>query len=280
MIFRAGNAASVVFPQGRMHFKRLIISIIFVPVLYLYIMYLPPEYFLLLLTFFATIGLAEFHTMCKIKGLMKYSGILWGAVLMFVFFAAEGRFLNILLLAVLTTTGLRLFIKRDARSSISDSSTSVLGLLYVPGLLTFQISLMKAEPAWIILLYASVWAADSMAYYVGKGIGKRKLYEEMSPNKTVAGAVGSVIGGILGAGLIKAVLMQQITIQQAVLIGAAVGSATVIGDLVESMFKRDAGVKDSGNLLPGHGGILDKLDGVTFAGPVLYWSCLGLKLIS
>jgi phosphatidate cytidylyltransferase len=118
-----------------------------------------------------------------------------------------------------------------------------------------------------------------MAYYVGKGIGKRKLYPEISPNKTVAGAVGSLIGGVVGAALIKATLLNHISPLQTGIIGGAVGFSTVIGDLVESMFKRDAGVKDSSHIVPGHGGVLDKLDGVTFAGPVFYWVCLALGLV-
>jgi phosphatidate cytidylyltransferase len=174
---------------------------------------------------------------------------------------------------------LRLFLKRDPSGSISAVSVAVFGLLYVPALMTFQISLVKAGPAWIVFLYTSVWAADSAAFFVGKGIGKRKLYPEISPNKTVEGAAGSLLGGIAGAVLIKATLLGELTFPQAVIIGLAVGLSTMVGDLVESMFKRDAGVKDSSHLVPGHGGVLDKLDGVTFAGPVFYWTCLALGLI-
>jgi phosphatidate cytidylyltransferase len=118
-----------------------------------------------------------------------------------------------------------------------------------------------------------------MAYYIGKGIGKRKLYREVSPNKTVAGAAGSLIGGITGALILRALIVPQITASAALFIGATIGIISVIGDLIESMFKRDAGVKDSGIIIPGHGGILDKIDGSLFAGPVLYWvlTALGIK---
>jgi phosphatidate cytidylyltransferase len=263
-----------------MHLKRLVIAGILLPLLYGYVMYLPPEYFLFLIMFFTVVGLAEFYALCKLKGVLLYAGLLWGASLLVSFYFAPGLFLQGLLLAALTTMALRLFLKRDASGSLSAASTAVFGLVYVPGLMTFQLSLDKAGPAWIILLYASVWAADSAAFYVGKGIGKRKLYPEISPNKTVAGAAGSLLGGIIGTVVIKVTLLGQISILQSAIIGLAVGLSTMIGDLAESMFKRDAGVKDSSHLIPGHGGVLDKLDGVTFAGPVLYWVCLSFGLIS
>lgn len=262
-----------------MHIKRLVIALILLPVLYIYVMYLPPKYFLFLMTFLSTIGLAEFYAMCRIKGLFLYSGLFWGAVLLFVSFNSPHLFLDVLLCAALATMALRLFLKPDPAGSISVASAAVFGLIYIPGLLTFQMKLVKTGPAWIVLLYASVWAADSMAFYVGKSIGKRKLYPEISPNKTVEGAAGSLLGGIIGALLIKMTLLSQISLLHTVLIGLAIGSSTIIGDLVESMFKRDAGVKDSSHILPGHGGVLDKLDGVTFAGPVFYWVCLGLGLV-
>ena len=262
-----------------MHRKRLLIALLSVPLLYGYVMYLPPQYFLFLMTFFSTVGLAEFYAMSRVTGIIRYAGLFWGAALPIVFFTLPDFFLPALLIAVLATMTLRLFIRRDPAGSLAVVSAVILGLVYIPGLITFQLSLVKAGPPWIVLLYASVWAADSMAFYVGKSIGKRKLYPEISPNKTVAGAAGSLLGGIVGAALIKVTLLVQISLLQMVIIGLAIGLSTMIGDLVESMFKRDAGVKDSSHIVPGHGGVLDKLDGVLFAGPVFYWVCLGLGLI-
>jgi len=93
----------------------------------------------------------------------------------------------------------------------------------------------------------------------------------MSPNKPVAGAVGSVAGGAVGALMLKVLIVPQFTLPLAAFIGCLIGIISIAGDLVESMFKRDAGVKDSGVIIPGHGGILDKIDGTLFAGPLLYW---------
>ncbi|MBI5641769.1 MAG: phosphatidate cytidylyltransferase [Nitrospirae bacterium] len=262
-----------------MHLKRLVVALLIVPPFYLAIMYLPAEFFFFLLSFFSTLALFEFYTMFRLDNMMKYSGIIAGAALLAVFFLAPWLFSHALLLSVLTIMSLRLFLKKDPASSLSAVSTAVIGLLYIPGLLSFQMNLYKAAPAWIILLYASVWASDSMAYYIGKGFGKRKLYEAISPNKTVAGAFGSVGGGMLGIILVKTALLPHISLAHAVLIGAVVGVTTIVGDLVESMFKRDAGVKDSSGIIPGHGGVLDKLDGVTFAGPAFYWVCVALGLL-
>jgi phosphatidate cytidylyltransferase len=125
---------------------------------------------------------------------------------------------------------------------------------------------------YIFLLYSSVWTADSMAYYTGTYIGKNKLFPAVSPNKTIEGAFGSIIGGVLGAVIIKVVFnIPDLTLAGSAVIGAILGIATLIGDLIESMFKRDADVKDSGNMIPGHGGILDKIDGLLIAGPALYF---------
>ncbi|MBS1233330.1 MAG: phosphatidate cytidylyltransferase, partial [Nitrospirae bacterium] len=115
------------------------------------------------------------------------------------------------------------------------------------------------------------------AYYIGKSIGKRRLYREVSPNKTVAGAGGSVIGGMVGALLLRMLIVPQLGLLPTLFIGVMVGIISIIGDLVESMFKRDAGVKDSGAIIPGHGGILDKIDGALFAGPFLYWILKGIQ---
>ena len=101
----------------------------------------------------------------------------------------------------------------------------------------------------------------------------------MSPNKTVEGAVGSFLGGLIGVLLIKFTMLAGMPLSTAIILGLVVSLMTIIGDLVESMFKRDAGVKDSSSLVPGHGGFLDKIDSVTFAGPAFYWTCLLLNVI-
>lgn len=262
-----------------MHLKRLIVALVLVPVLYLYTMYLPPQYYLFLITAVSTVALVEFYAIAFVDGLLKYSGLFFGAVLLTMHFFARELFSEALFIAVLTMLTLRLFLKREAAGSVREATAAIFGLLYIPGLLSFQLDIIKAGAPLLVMLYAAVWGSDSMALYIGKSIGKRKLYVEMSPNKTVEGAVGSFIGGLIGVLLIKFTMLAAMPLSSAIILGLVVSLTTILGDLVESMFKRDAGVKDSSSIVPGHGGFLDKIDSVSFAGPAFYWSCLLLNVI-
>lgn len=258
-----------------MHGKRVAVALVVLPLLYLYIMFLPPVFFALLLIAVTLIALSEFYAMYHLNGVLKYLGLLFGSALAAsTFFWNEYAF-DLLMIAVMVVVVTRLFGKETPASSLADVAPVVVGLLYVPGLLAFQGRIRHYGPEWILFLYATVWTADSFAYYIGKGFGKRRLYPSISPNKTIAGAVGSIAGGAVAALLLRSLVMRQIGGLPIILIGIAIGSLSIVGDLVESMFKRDAGVKDSGSILPGHGGILDKIDGALFAGPFLYWILSG-----
>lgn len=262
-----------------MHSKRVLSALVFVPLFYAYIILLPAEYFLLLLALLSTAALAEFYSISGVGGGLRYLGIICGVGILAASMRSKELFAAALILSVLLLTAFRLFTKRDPSGSLSELSAAAFGLLYVPGLLAFQLDIARSGSGLLVLLYTSVWVADSMAFYIGKGLGRRKLYAEVSPNKTVAGAAGSVLGGIIAAIGVKAVLLQQVSFLNALLIGAGIGIVSIVGDLVESMLKRDAGVKDSSGLIPGHGGVLDKIDSFTFAGPVLYFLCIALGII-
>lgn len=263
-----------------MHLKRVITALIFIPLAYIYVMYLPVRYFLFPLIIFSTVALAEFYVICGVEGLQRYTGLTLGAILLAVL-SMKGRYFwpDAAIATFMVIAGVRLISRRGTAGSIMDVAYTFIGLMYIPGLLSFQLDLVRQGPRLIIMLYASVWAADSAAYYVGKGIGRMKLYPSVSPNKTVEGALASVVGGCLGALLIWVLMMKHMAAWKFVLIGSCIGAVTIVGDLVESMFKRDAGVKDSGETIPGHGGVLDKLDGVLFAGPAFYWLLRALKVI-
>ena len=110
----------------------------------------------------------------------------------------------------------------------------------------------------------SIWANDAFAYFVGSAIGSHKLAPKISPNKSVEGFVGGLVGSVLVWVLLGAFVLTELPIYQAVLFGIVVGIVSVVGDLFESRLKRGVGVKDSGNVIPGHGGLLDRSDSMLF----------------
>lgn len=262
-----------------MHFKRLIVALILLPVLYLYLMKLPGVYFFGLMLVISIIAQSEFYSMYQIHGLMRAAGLFFGGSILAAIFRYRGLPPDLLIISFIAIATLRLIGKKDPTASLHDISPVILTLLYIPASLGFQLRLRENGPEWILFLYGCVWASDSLAYYIGKTIGNRKLYAEVSPNKTIAGGFGSLLGGAISGWLLSLVILPVMTSWKAGLIGISIGGTTIIGDLVESMFKRDAGIKDSGSIIPGHGGILDKIDGVLFAGPVFYWISRALALI-
>jgi phosphatidate cytidylyltransferase len=255
--------------------KRHVTGALLLPVFIAYIYYLEPlPYFLVLLGAVAVAAMWEFYKMYRVPARLYIPGIMIGIVLFYIFcrypdYIKEGFFVGMLLLLML-----RLFFAATPAGCMAEIAPITMGFFYIVFFLSFQWLLRTGDYGleYIFLLYIATWLSDSMAYYIGTYLGRNKLYPAVSPNKTIEGAFGSVVGGILGVVIIKNIFdIAALSVTSAVAIGTALGIAALIGDLIESMFKRDAGVKDSSNLIPGHGGILDKIDGFLVTGPVLYF---------
>jgi phosphatidate cytidylyltransferase len=256
------------------NWKRIAVAVFALPILFAYLYYLSPmPYFLAFLTVVCVVAMSEFYKMYGLRSRLSVPGMLVGAAIFYLICIHPGYFIEGVFLGFFALLILRLFDDRTPEGSMSELGPLGVGFLYIAGFLSFQWSLrITAGVEYIFILYASVWIADSLAYYIGKYLGKHKLYPSVSPNKTMEGAFGSLLGGAIGAVLMAKVFnIQGLSVSGAALIGVALGIATLLGDLVESMFKRDAGVKDSGSIIPGHGGVLDKIDGFLVAGPTLYF---------
>lgn len=148
-----------------------------------------------------------------------------------------------------------------------------MGIAYV-GVCSAHVGLLRYMPMgkeWVLFLLVTVFCGDAGAYYVGKGIGRRKLCPNVSKGKTVEGAAGGLILNAIAALFFWFVLLKETDLRVLVPLALVIGAVGQVGDLVESMVKRSAGVKDSGRILPGHGGILDRVDAVLLASPLLYW---------
>jgi phosphatidate cytidylyltransferase len=169
-----------------------------------------------------------------------------------------------------------LFLFNEKQKTLTSYSKYVylIGYIILPFLLITKIPFGKVgyNPKIIISIFILIWTNDTFAYIVGKSIGKRKLFEKVSPKKTIEGFVGGVVFAVLASYIISKYYIEIVESNTFIWIITAliVSIFGTIGDLIESKFKRIAGVKDSGRIMPGHGGILDRLDSVIFATPIIF----------
>jgi phosphatidate cytidylyltransferase len=190
--------------------------------------------------------------------------------------------------AALVLSGAAIWRRGVSGNPLTSSAVTVFGALWIGGALAYAILLRHLESgtaagddrwrgaALVAFPFALAWVGDSCAYFAGRAWGRRKLMPGVSPGKTVEGAIANVLGTIvIGAAYAWLIFERWHGLPIGPLAGAAGGAlispAAQVGDLAESLLKREAGVKDSGMLLPGHGGILDRFDSIFFAVPVAYW---------
>lgn len=185
-------------------------------------------------------------------------------------------------LALVVLLSMSLGLSSDMQTTIPSAAVASLGAFYLGGLCgTIAALRVMGDPSegpWrVTLLLVTVMTADTFAYFGGRAFGRHRLAPRVSPGKTVEGGAFSLVGGALGALIVRSLGLPAIPVSQALGLGAAVAVAATLGDLVESMLKRWAGVKDSGALFPGHGGMLDRLDSLLFGSAVLYYYFSVLK---
>lgn len=163
-------------------------------------------------------------------------------------------------------------VKSYPKFTFTDMAVTVFSSLYVGWLIAHLLYLRQLSSGFhfVVLVLAATWSTDTFAYFVGMNFGKRKLAPVLSPNKSVEGAVGGVLGSVI-ASILIGYLNPQMPISGYAIVGTLIGTIGQIGDLAESALKRMAGVKDSGNIIPGHGGILDRFDSLLLTAPVAYY---------
>lgn len=162
--------------------------------------------------------------------------------------------------------------QRDLDQVWQIQSLAVMGFVYVGIFPAMTIRLLQLEQGnfWLFGLLAIVFSGDTFAYFFGRALGKHKLLEAASPKKTVEGALGGLLGSGLAGFMLGHFFLTSIPIASMVALAVLTGAFAQAGDLFESVIKRMAEVKDSGRIMPGHGGFLDRLDGVLFGAPILY----------
>jgi phosphatidate cytidylyltransferase len=258
---------------------RVLSSLALAPILFIVVWLLPPAYFTGLVVFAAAIGQYELYSMAKARGItpLTTGGIVLGSLIVINFYRPlypyVGGPLFWTTLCVLAVMIARLFSRRAVEGALEDIAVTVTGIFYVALLFGFQVAIHAGAPGrrWLVFLYLVIWASDTGAYYVGTAFGRHRLYEKISPKKSIEGLAGGLLASMVIALLCKVWLVPSAGFLEAAVLGAFLAAFGTLGDLVESLIKRSAGVKDSGTLIPGHGGILDRMDSMLFAAPVLFY---------
>ncbi|HET6402062.1 MAG TPA: phosphatidate cytidylyltransferase [Candidatus Kapabacteria bacterium] len=279
--------------------KRILVAAIGIPIV-IYVAFMP--YSLLgLMIIFALIAVHEFYGLAKIKGFVPQVtiGMILTALIVLSFAHAqllraalyfhphtEIATLTIFLLPIIMIVGviatLTAELFKGYPNPIVQVSVTLAGAVYIGfgvgglyGVYEFfydPSGQTSSAAVFLITLLASIWICDSAAFTVGRKMGRHKIAERVSPNKTWEGGIAGFIAAIATWLIARAYIggLEEVSLSTAIAVGIIVGAMGQIGDFAKSMFKRDAGVKDSSTLIPGHGGVLDRLDSILFAAPLTY----------
>jgi phosphatidate cytidylyltransferase len=275
--------------------QRFLVAVVAVPILLFILHYHRPEPTWAIMFIASLLAMREFFAM-TLPAEDRGAALVMGAVACIAFYwldplalaiyegnASLARLTNFavgnggtvaLILAVVVPGLYYLFRFRDIPSVAGRYAATVAGIVYAGFLATYLAKLKLIDPNHVgdtvVLVLLVAWVADTGGYFAGRFLGKAKLYEAVSPKKTWAGAWGGLAGSLLGVAVLKLAFAEWLTWFDVVMIAIPGGILGQMGDLAESLIKRSVGVKDSGALLPGHGGILDRIDAVLFIAPYVY----------
>src|SRR5262245_58551872 len=256
--------------------KRILSAVVFLPVFY-FLVRRSPIYFMLLIAAACLLALLELYRLASLRGIRcnRPAGCALALAVLLTFYQSNWSLSAALVIGVILIPILSLWGRRPLEECLASDSATVFGALYLSMLLGYLVGLRNLGDELggdlIFFLFLVVWAGDAAAYYVGSATGRHFLSPRVSPKKTVEGALAGILGGLLAALLARAWFFPQLRTADCWILGILLSVSGILGDLVESMWKRGAGTKDSATLVPGHGGILDRCDSLLFGGPILYY---------
>ena len=267
--------------------KRIITSLWFVPLLVIVVWFGGEPGFTALMVIFGILAALEFYRMVAISKAppLTYFGLIWTALFILsrnseLLAILEPRFnlslvTPLLLASAVVLSLIGLLSRRQKEGAFTGWAWTIAGILYVGWLLSHLVALrgLDAGRNWVFFALFTTWASDTTAFFIGRKLGRHKLAPNISPGKTWEGATGGILGAIIVSILFFTAtpFHLPLTYWQAIPLSILVSIFGQVGDLVESLLKRNMGVKDSGTLMPGHGGVLDRMDSIIFAGIVVYY---------
>ncbi len=258
------------------HVKRWITGIIAVPLLIVAIVYGSPLFFFILITLVIAGCMFEYNSML-FKGKYyweKTEGLVLAVLIpLSAYLGGEQLLLATTTFSFIVVFLLFLLRAGNRLAEFASLAGVVFGFMYIPLLISYIIILRSSENgiAWIFFIIVAAFSGDSSAFYAGRSMGKTKLIPAVSSGKTVEGAIGSIVGTIIGCLVFKLLFLHDLPFFHAIILGFMGSIIGQLGDLCESIVKRISMVKDSGFFLPGHGGILDRMDSLIFMIPFVYY---------
>jgi len=267
--------------MGRLEKKKIWTAIVMVPPM-IFLIAMGPPAVLILMVFLATLlGLREFYTLTlpHSKWFERWVGMGLGLILsMMISYGDTKIVFPFFVFLLLLLSILFMITSQNLSSTISNMGIMFFGIFYI-GFLLSHVSMIRNMvdgKQWVLFLIATVWAGDISAFLSGTLLGRHKLYPKISPKKTYEGLAGGIVGSVIVALTFTLLFIPKLKIESCVLLAIGLGFLGQLGDFTESMLKRSAQVKDSGSLIPGHGGMLDRLDSFLFSAPFLHYSLLYL----
>jgi phosphatidate cytidylyltransferase len=259
----------------RFDLRRIYTVLLVVPLLYGAIQYLPAVVFTGIVAVAGGLSLYELYRLCfqaASRPLAVGIGLV-GCMALIIGPHQPALVPAGLLVAVVAVLSIPVLLDVPLVDSLRDAALVVTGMLYVGLTLSYLVvvRLLPDGASLLFFLLLVTWAADTAAYYVGTLYGRRKLAPRISPKKTVEGLAGGVIGATIVACVARWTFLPEFSLVDTLVLALLLTAAGLWGDLVESAIKRSANVKDSGGLLPGHGGMLDRLDSLLFTAPAFYY---------
>ena len=267
--------------------KRILVAVILIPIGVAAILF---GGWIYIATVCLILGLAawEYVRLFQTGGLEPAGFLVIGGTLLIVVGRAWNDFDSapwmLSLLILLSLTAHLVAYERGRDQAATDFGITLGGIFYIGWIGAYLISLRQIPHGqwWVLTVLPSVWLADSGAYFIGRSLGRHKLSPRLSPKKTWEGYVGGIVTGVVGTMLLAALWSiwagpdSGLSLGHAAVLGLVMGIFPTLGDLGESLVKRQVGVKDSGNLLPGHGGVFDRIDSWLWAGVLGYYLITGL----
>lgn len=247
--------------------KRIITAAVLIPLIVWTVIWAPQWFFLTVLALIGAASFYEFDVIVGTHGIGRSEW--WGIILGVLFMLAPQPSVPVLVVIAGIMIGWRLDAK-DFSKVLPSVGAAIFGIVYIFGAWRCAVLLRAESPVMLMVPLLVSWAGDTAAMYVGKAYGKRKLAARVSPGKTQEGALASVAAGALIAAIYVYFVDSLMSVKEAFVVGAITNVAGQIGDLGESILKRGANMKDSGTMLPGHGGWLDRIDSILFTIPVFY----------